>query len=123
MMFDIAPALNPRIMDPGRIHKGTLMETTRTLYQKARQFGGYTSDNALAHALGLTRQTVSAWHKGRIVASDKTGLELARVAGLPAPYVLACLAVERSECPSVRKTWEQVVRLLEQHFAAPLRRT
>lgn len=72
------------------------------LLDAARSASSLPSDYRLSRVLGIADNTLYNYrHAGR-VPTDDVVLRLANLAKLPAPYVLNCMAAERSKEPELR---------------------
>lgn len=73
-----------------------------------------TSDNKLATALGVTRQTISSYRTHRTHLKGETALRAAKLLGVSAGVVLAWSESERAREPAVKIAWDQAAALLLQ---------
>lgn len=87
------------------------MAVVATLMDKARQKRGIPSDNALAGALGRSRQVVSQWRSGDAYPDEELIVALAEMAGdNPAEWLVAVKAV-RSD-GKAGKVWAALAKRL-----------
>lgn len=87
------------------------MSIVATLLDKARTGRGFTSDNALASALGQHRQTISQWRHGESYPSEENIVALAEMAkDDPLQWLVAIKAV-RAE-GKAGKVWAALARRL-----------
>lgn len=73
---------------------------------------------ALAKYLGRQQTTVSRWVKGAGAFGDDEAVQVAEILELPAEYVLACCAAERTKSPAARSAFERVADSLRTSMAA-----
>ena len=89
------------------MNQGRIMKTSDFL-DLAKRRRKLPSDYALAKALDVGQSTVSNWRCRRSALSDDMAIRLADLAGLPAGFVLACIAAERSHTEPARHAWQEL---------------
>lgn len=94
------------------------MLTTQELLDLAKLHSKLASDYKLGIALGLGTSAISNYRHGRSKPDDQVGADLAKLAGLDAGYVLACLHAERAKDSAARTVWESVAQRLATTAAA-----
>lgn len=76
----------------------------------------------LAELLSITMQAIYDYRSGRRIMSDEIAARCSRLVGLPTPYVLACLNVERATKSNVRNAYIELAKLAEKAAETPKRR-
>ena len=77
------------------------------------------SDYAVAKLLGVSRQWVSHYRRGRTF-SDETAVKVAQLLGIPPGIILADMHAERASSDDVATAWRQVAETLKKSAAAVL---
>lgn len=83
------------------------METIKSLLDRAKEATGVTTEYALAKALGLTKQQVSEYYKGRVIPSEYACLQIAKAIGRAYEEVQAIVRIEAEKDEARRETWRQ----------------
>lgn len=89
-------------------HLRTTVELLDLVREHLKASGKPDSDYQVHKALGVSHQAVSGWRTNRGGMSDDTGLEVAKLLGLPQEYVMACLYVERAKSDATRAFWRDL---------------
>lgn len=84
------------------------MNTVIGLLDRVKTARGITSDNGLAHELGVTRQAVSKWRNGQAAPDPVTCAVLAQWLNLPLARVLGIVGEQRAISESEKRVWRQL---------------
>jgi len=76
------------------------------LLKRAKERANITSDYALAKVLGIERQIISQWRKGKRHPSNEEAVKLATLAGLPEMEVIAEIELRTANTPEKREFWK-----------------
>lgn len=82
------------------------MKAIEKLLDEAKTKAGIESDNALAHEIGVKRQTISKYRKGISTPEIFTMSRLADLTGKPLKQVIALIEIEKEQSEEKRKYWE-----------------
>ena len=88
------------------------METTRQLYERAKEAAGVPSDYAMAKVLGVTRAAASQYKHGTSTFDDERAAIVADLLKVEPGYVAACAHAERSKSAPTKAIWARVAALL-----------
>lgn len=95
------------------------MHTTAEFLDLLKERHGLKSDYAVAKFMGWSTSQISNYrHRGSF--NDTVALDVAESLKLPAGYVLACVAAERTRDPLLKSAWERVAERLKGVAAALL---
>lgn len=81
------------------------------LLDKCKKVRSIASDNALAQALGITRQTVSQWRAGKTYPDAVRCAEIAQITGLPLGKVLGIVGEARAISREEKAVWRKLAGL------------
>ncbi|WP_313440470.1 DUF3693 domain-containing protein [Stenotrophomonas sp.] len=81
------------------------MSSVNDLLDKVRDGGNFSSDNALAQRMGLTRAVVSTWRSGRNPIPDERIAQLCALGKLDGPWWIAMIHAERAQSTTERALW------------------
>ncbi len=79
------------------------------LMEKAKTRANLPSDYALAKAMGVERQVVSGWKKGKRHPSNDEAIQLATLAGLNEMEVIAWIELETAKNPKKKEFWRHYI--------------
>lgn len=85
------------------------MKAVRHYMDEAADRGIVKNDSDLAHRLGVTRQSVSAWRKGDAAPNEDQAAALADLLGKP--EVMPECAAARAKTPQARAMWERLAKV------------
>ncbi|MBO9879242.1 DUF3693 domain-containing protein [Xanthomonas sp. D-99] len=85
------------------------MSAENELIDLVRAGGKFSSDNALAQKLGVTRAMVSSWRSGRYALPDERIAQLCALAKLDGASWMARIHAERAETQVERALWKSVL--------------
>ena len=84
------------------------MEQLNNLLDKIKETRSIASDNALALALGVKRQTVSNWRKGRALPDAVQCATIAGLTGEPLIRIIGIIGEERAISREEKSVWRRV---------------
>lgn len=98
------------------------MTAIADLLDQVRSACKLNSDNELANAIGLKRQTIHQWRHSLAPVSDERIAQLCAMAKLDGPEWLARIHAERAQSPAERALWTKMLTRLAAAaiFIAPL---
>lgn len=73
-----------------------------------KQRRGVTSDYALAKELGVAKQTISNYRKGKTHFDDAVCRRVAEILGMHPGLVMLDMQRERAQTPEARTVWQEV---------------
>ncbi|UXB38967.1 DUF3693 domain-containing protein [Stenotrophomonas maltophilia] len=85
------------------------MSSVNELLDQVRDGGNFSSDNALAQRMGLTRAVISTWRSGRNPIPDERIAQLCALAKLDGPAWTARVHAERAASPAERAMWKSML--------------
>lgn len=83
-----------------------------TLLDEAKEKAGFKADNELALAIGVARQTISNFRKGRSTPDDYAKSRIADLTGRSLQEVTARIELENEPNEEKRKYWENFYKRL-----------
>lgn len=83
--------------------------TIDELLDKAKTRSNLPSDYALAKAMGIERQIISQWRKGRRHPSNEEAVQLATLAGLEEMQVIAQIEYETAKNEHKKEFWKHFI--------------
>ncbi|PPT93276.1 hypothetical protein XaraCFBP7407_18740 [Xanthomonas arboricola pv. arracaciae] len=85
------------------------MSAENELIDLVRAGGKFSSDNALAQKLGVTRAMVSSWRSGRYALPDERIAQLCALAKLDGASWMARIHTERADSATERALWQSIL--------------
>ncbi|MGX2053812.1 DUF3693 domain-containing protein [Xanthomonas axonopodis pv. cassiae] len=85
------------------------MSAENELIDLVRAGGKFSSDNALAQKLGITRAMVSSWRSGRYAMPDDQIAQLCALAKLDGASWMARIHTERAASATERALWQSIL--------------
>ncbi|QTG35262.1 DUF3693 domain-containing protein [Xanthomonas phaseoli] len=85
------------------------MSAENELIDLVRAGGKFSSDNALAQKLGVTRAMVSSWRSGRYAMPDDQIAQLCALAKLDGASWMARIHTERAASATERALWQSIL--------------
>lgn len=96
------------------------LDTLEKYFDRARSIAALKSDNALATALGISRQSLSQMRSGALLPGDALMLKIADLAGENTQVALLQLQVWKSRDSETKKAWQDLTRVFQRSAAAIL---
>jgi len=87
------------------------MDQLNKLLDKAREMRSLPSDNALAIAMGVSRQRVSAWRHGTNYPDPVACAQLSDLTGQPLNYVLGVVGEARALSKEEKQVWRRLAQV------------
>lgn len=87
------------------------MQTLNDLLDKIKKTRSLASDNALATALGQSRQNVSNWRLGKRLPDAVACAQIAELSGEPLARVLGIVGVARAISREEKAVWRQLASM------------
>lgn len=94
------------------------METIKSLLDAAKEAKGVETPYALAKELGLTKQQVSDYYKGKVVASEFACLRIAKALGRNYEEIQAIVRIEAEKDETRREVWREYLKRLGGYAAS-----
>lgn len=88
------------------------METIKSLLDAAKEAEGVETEYALAKTLGLTKQQVSDYYKGRVVASEFACLQIAKALKRDYEEIQTIVRIEAEKDETRRQVWKDNLKKL-----------
>ncbi|HID9489538.1 TPA: DUF3693 domain-containing protein [Stenotrophomonas maltophilia] len=85
------------------------MTAIAQLLDQARERCNFNSDNELAAAVGLKRQTIHQWRHSLAPISDERIAQICAMAKLDGPHWTAQIHAERAQSPAERAMWKSML--------------
>ncbi|OLG52936.1 hypothetical protein BXO34_15835, partial [Xanthomonas oryzae pv. oryzae] len=85
------------------------MSAENELIDLVRAGGKFSSDNALAQKLGVTRAMVSSWRSGRYAMPDDQIAQLCALAKLDGASWMARIHTERAGSAAEKALWQSIL--------------
>lgn len=86
------------------------METIKSLLDQAKAARDVTTEYALAKELGLTKQQISEYYKGRVIPSEYACLQIAKALGRNYDQIQAIVRIEAEKDEDRRQTWRDYLK-------------
>lgn len=85
------------------------MNTTNEFLDAVKAKHGLSSDYALAHKLGITRQAISKYRNSHGQLEDSLAISVAKLLEIDAAYVVACMHSERAKREDEKAVWREII--------------